>query len=181
MLNVERRVFRPAGATDSRFAVDEEMQAVVDYVADSSYASLGSTREGVCVEVAFNDSDTTLIELRPLEPHPRLGAGLTVLTSLPIQGERSQLAKRACELGALQIQSVDGGAATGGWGIRTKHDVPLVTFCRLVPNAIFLPGMALDAVVNEISRALWVDRLLFPGLPKRSAWPIIERRLKLKR
>jgi hypothetical protein len=178
MLNVAREFFIPAGREASRFAVDSDMQQVVDFMRGTPFASLGATPEGVCIEVPFDAAGSALVELRTTERHSWLGHGLVVATSLPLNASESDLDHTAALLQVRQLQTVDGGGQFGAWGVRDNSGRKYVTWSRFVPNALYRPGLALDIAMGEVNRAGWVDRMLFPHLPPRNAWDVLETRYR---
>jgi hypothetical protein len=177
MLGVLEGVYRPRGEGHSQFAVAKEFEAVVQMVRESPFATAGSSADGVCVEVPFDVGGTTLIELSPGQRHPELGSGLAVRTSLPFGGSMDQIAAAVAHLGRLQLATVEGGAYLGAWCIREEGERAYASWMRFVPNADFRPGYVLDIAMGEINRALWADRVFFPELAPRNAWPIMRARV----
>ena len=176
MLGVVGDLFVPAGLEASRFADAREMRLAEDMVRGTPFASVGSSADGLCVEVAFGEHNTTLIQVSSAARHPNLGAGLGVATVLPLDLPEDELIERANYLQLLQSETVEGGGQFGAWAVRRHISRPCVAYCRFVPNAMFGAGVIQDVVLHEISRALWVDGLCFPDLPPRNAWEIMGRR-----
>lgn len=178
MLFVAQKLFLPAGEQPSAFAIEEELEKVERWVKNSPLACMGASAETVCVEVPFGEENTTLIAIRTDEPHPWLGAGLTIRTTLPPQGSAEELARVADRLQQLQVQTVEGGGGFGAWSVRDRFDEPHVTWVRFVPNYVHRADRVLDVAMGEINRALWVDQLFHPGMPVRNAWEIMVKRLE---
>jgi hypothetical protein len=176
MLNVVRDVFAPAGQEASRFEDAAEMERAAALLNETPFASLGTTAKGLCIEVPFGERNTTLIEIASDALHPSIGSGLAVATLLPYDHSEDELVAVAAELQAAQSETIEGGGQFGGWALRTHRGRQCVAYCRFVPNAMFRPGVVADAVLHEVSRALWVDERAFPGLPARDAWTIMASR-----
>jgi hypothetical protein len=176
MLDVVRQVFIPQGSEVSRFINIDEMKRVEALFHGTACASLGAWAEGVTVEVACGPDMTTLIELRADVPHPWLGSGLAVRTTLPLPVPSDEIDRFIARLQELQLATNDGGGQCGAWYVGHHRQVPYPTWTRFIPNALFRPRLAADVTMSEVVRALWVDRLFYPGLPLRSAWPIMRAR-----
>jgi hypothetical protein len=179
MMTVVEQVYGPRGEGTSQFADAAEFDAVVQMVGKTPFASLGSDGNGVCIEVAFGDGSTSLIEFSTAQRHPVLGSGLAVRTSLPLAIDREQTEALAAHLGRLQLGTVEGGAYLGAWCVREQADRIFVSWMRFVPNANFRRGYVRDLAMGEINRALWADRLFHPELPPRNAWPTVLGRMQV--
>jgi hypothetical protein len=176
MLAVAERLYRPAGTSSSRFAVAAEMVAVADLCTGTGLASLGGDFDGVCVEVPFGEGGTTLVHLETTQKHAWLGTGLHIATWLPLLGDETTHSRRVHALQGAQMQTFLGGGQLGAWSRRTRNGTPHTVWNRFIPNHSFRPQLALDAAMGEINRALWVDELLFPDLPRRDAWRVLVQR-----
>jgi hypothetical protein len=176
MMAAVRDVFLPAGSKPSAFADPREMAAVASLCDESPFATMGSGIDGVCIEVPFGESDSTLITLKPQALHRWLGSGLLVTTSLRPTDSREKMALTSQLLQHNQITTLEGGGRLGGWGVRELAGTPYVTWSRFVPNLLFSQGHSADIALAEINRALWVDKLLFPHLPMREAWSVMRRK-----
>lgn len=176
MLGAPEHLVIPAGQMPSKFSCAEETMAVAEFVRDSACATFGGSDDGICVEVPFGPGDTTLVELLPGQAHPWLGNGLSVRTTSRVSGDLGTVCGYAASTARLQMGTVKAGAQVGAWAARMIGDRPCLAWFRFVPNFMYRHGLTLDVAVNEINRALWLDRLFFPDLPPRDAWQAIAQR-----
>jgi hypothetical protein len=181
MLAAVNDLFGPTGRQPSPYSNPDEMRAVNELCRDTPHASLEAHADGVCVEVAFGEELTTLIELRADVGHPWLGTGLAIRTTIPVTLPDAQLAVVAARLQTLQFETVDGGGQLGAWSVGRHREAPYITWTRFLPSLNFRRGAAQQAAMSEIVRALWADRLLCPGLPPRSAWSVLQARVEAAR
>jgi hypothetical protein len=178
MLKVAEDAFIPRGGGPSEFRSLTELKTVADYYAGSPFATLGASPEGICVEVPFGEAGTSLVRLSPTIVHPWLGSGLTVDTFLPGVDDRDKMMTFANIVQWRQLQTVEGGDRLGAWTLKEINGNVNLVWTRFVPNALFQPGVVLDVAFGDVARAIWVDKLLYPSLPARNAWDMLEARTK---
>ncbi|OLE11691.1 MAG: hypothetical protein AUG89_09265 [Acidobacteria bacterium 13_1_20CM_4_56_7] len=94
-----------------------------------------------------------------------------------VSADEDEAARLANRLNLLQFDRGTVVPAFGAWCLYTGDGRPSVGHAFFVPNAHFRPYRALDAAMGAIERALWVDRVLYPGLPPRSSLPVVGKRL----
>lgn len=179
MLNILRQMYLPAGATPSTFADGSEFEQVYQHVVNTPFFSAGGDSGGITIEVEFGNDDTTLIRLKTDEPHPHLGNGLGVFLNFRLNGDESLMAGLANQLNQLQFAPKEVVPAFGAWCLSTFSDHATLGHAFFAPNLHFRPGVALDCAMAAIQQALWVDQLLFPNLPQRSAVSVVSKRLGL--
>ncbi|SRR6266566_1545823 len=177
MLNVLHATYLPAGGETSRFANAPEIDKVYQLVYKSAFFSAGGSADGIVIEVPFGPEDTSLIELSTVVQHPNFGTGLGVFVRLRTSLDEADGAKLANQLNVLQFEGGKVGAALGAWCLYTGNSQSSVGHALFIPNAHFQPDVALDAAMGAIERALWVDSVLYPGLPVRSSLPIVGKRM----
>lgn len=162
--------------TTSRFTGLAEYQAIAAKSRNSDIATLGATAHGIALEVPFGD-DTTLILVKADEPHPLLGPGLGVFTSLPIpHSDAEQVAKVVASLNNLEHNGVAVVPHVGAWGKREVGRLRVAAYSTFLPNAFFLPGIVADQVAIAALRARWA-RSLFPSGRDVNAWRTLYNRM----
>lgn len=177
MLNVLHDHYRPAGLEPSRFASMEEIRTIEEEVRGGPFFSAGGDAGGIAIEVPFGEDETTLIQIVAEEPHPYLGSGLGIFTSVRVYGTIQEIGLHAMSLNLRQLRHHELPPGLGAWCAKTRGEKVHLAHAQFIPNAAFRPGLALDAAILAISRALWVDGLFFPGAGDRSAVEILSRQL----
>lgn len=180
LLNVVEQLYAPAGAEPSRFADSSELQAVEDMVRATGGigVTLGPFADGISIEVAFGAADTTLIDMVSNVVHPMLGHGLSVLTTTRMVDSYAEACRITNRLNVLQFAPGSVMSALGAWFVRTIGEDHHIAHVRFVPNLYFTPGFAVTCGAEAIDHAIWVDRLMHPDLPERSALGVVNARLR---
>ena len=186
MLNVVAAFYRPAGALPSSFADGAAIEQVHQLVRKTHFFTAGGSADGITIEVALGNDDTTLIELTTDASQPHLGTGLGVFLRLRLNADEAQVARLANELNLLQLAAGAVVPAVGAWCLYTLDGRPSLGHAFFVPNAHVqghvaadVHALVLDGAMTAIEQALWVDSVLHPNLPPRSSLPIVEKRLGL--
>lgn len=178
MLTVVERHYAPLGAEPNRFAVESEFKAIEAAFENSLAFSMGGDANGISLEVAFGEDDTTLIELSTTVDHPALGAGLGVFTTVRWDGTPEEVGAMANRLNVQLAEPFEVEAALGAWCIRDIGDQSFLAHGRFVPNADLPFSLLMNSALSAVSGAMWVDRLFFPGLEVRRAAEIVWRRMQ---
>jgi hypothetical protein len=173
LLSTIERDIAPVGELPSRFANAEEITAVHELVRDTLDFSAGGDESGICIEVAFGESETVLIQLTTDEPHPFLGNGLGVFTTLPLPHTLTETAALVAQLNQRQFAEGEVVPAVGAWCVRPARNGFCPAHARFVPNLLFRPGLAAACAMSAINQAIWADQIAFPGLGRRSALPAL--------
>lgn len=185
MLNVVAALYRPAGARPSSFADSAAIEQVHQLVFNTHFFSAGGSADGIAIEVAFGNDDTTLIVLKTDASHPHLGNGLSVFLKLRLNADEAQAARLANQLNLQQFAAGAIVPAVGAWCLYTFDGRPSLGHALFVPNAHVqgsvpnVHALVLDGAMAAIEQALWVDSVLHPNLPPRSAVPTVGKRLGL--
>ena len=186
MLNVVAAVYLPAGAGPSLFVDSAAIEHVHQLVRSTDFFSAGGSADGIAIEVALGDHDTTLIELKTDASHPHLGNGLGVFLKVRLNADEAEAARLANELNLLQFAAGAVVPAVGAWCLHTLDGRPSLGHAFFVPNAHVqghvapdVRALLLDGAMAAIEQALWVDSVLHPNLSPRSSLPIVGKRLGL--
>lgn len=180
LLNVVEELYTPAGVEPSKFADTRELQAVEDMVRTTGGigVTLGHFAVGISIEVAFGQADTTLIDMLTDVVHPVLGNGLSILTTTRMVKSYPEACRITNRLNVIQFAPGNAMSALGAWFVRTIREDHYVAHVRFVPNLCFKPGCSVNCGAEAIDQAIWVDRLMHPELPERSALPVVNGRLR---
>jgi hypothetical protein len=179
VLNVLEAHYAPKRTETSPFRASKEMKAVHDTVRDTLDFSAGSSPEGIAIEVAFGESETTLIELKTDQSHPVVGNGLAVFMTTRVAGDLAQCCHLANRMNQLQFAPGESVPALGAWTVRTIGEQHNLARARFVANANHAPGKAVDCAQSAIGQALWADKLFHPGMQRRSSLPAIAKALRI--
>ena len=176
MLEVIHFYFLTYGEGDNHFASKFEFETIVEQTERINAVSFGASETGVCIEVPFGDS-TALITLIASERNPRIGQGLGVFLQLPIFTTFDECAWLAAWLNRREAAGEFLSPFTGAWSVKKAGDSCTVARCSFIPNALHLPGLALDAACGAIRKLRQVNALFNPGVPEPRAWDVIARRM----
>lgn len=186
LLDVVAALYRPAGAGPSLFADSAAIEQVDQLVRNTHFVSAGGSADGITIEVAFGNDDTTLIALKTDASHPHMGNGLGVFLKLRLSADEAQAARLANQLNIQQFAAGAVVPAVGAWCLYTLDGRPSLGHAFFVPNAHVqghvapdVHALVLDGAMAAIEQALWVDSVLHPNLSPRSALPIVGKRLGL--
>ena len=178
MLNVLEEHYIPPGAEASHFGTEAEMTSVYGMVRDTYDFSAGASADGIAIEVAFGEDETTLIELKTKEPHPLVGHGLGVFMTVRVAPDLPKCCHLANKVNRRQFTPGETIAALGAWTVRTVGEQHYLARSRFIPNVNYAPGRAVDCAQSAIGQAIWVDQLFHPNLTRRSSLPNIAKRLR---
>ena len=165
----------------SVFAELEEMQSVYEFAkaTNGGAFSASASPEGVCVEVPFGADDTALIEVITTSPHPSLGNGLLVLSSVRGAGTLVEALSSADHLNEVAFAPRSVFPLLGAWSAWEVSDtVWSLAFSTFVPNLMATRGVALDAASSAVFRLAQLDRLWYPDLGLRNVLEIMSRRIR---
>lgn len=157
MLNVVEAIFKPAGMEPSRFRSNEDFKAVETSLEDTRFYTMGSSEEGIAIEVPFGTNDTSLIRLHADQIHPELGSGLLATLQIrpPAGASNRSVAGLAADMN-WQECSAESMHQYGAWHARNE----LLTHAHFLPNAEFRQGITFLAAQGQIQRAIWADLIL---------------------
>jgi hypothetical protein len=161
LLWVGRNVYMPLGEEPSRFAVEQDFEDILDMLVGTPFYSVGSSAEGVAIEVPVGTGDTALIHLQTDPAHPHLGNGLLTTLKLRIPGEvQAGAAELASTLNTMEANGRLLSANFGAWCLESTGGHDLLAHARFTPNAHYRPGMVTDIAVASVNRAIWVAEVL---------------------
>ena len=172
-------VFGARGEEPSRYANAFEFETIAEIAERGNTATLGSSKDGICIEVPFGDG-TSLITLSSNWLHPRIGAGLRVTVELPPASTAEDIGRMAGALNRAEARGEYPYQSFGGWGA-IHHENPSNIYLGhslFLPNAIHTHGAALDAFYGAVHRARWANRILNPNHEEGNAWDIMLARAK---
>lgn len=181
MLGVLERHFAPLSEGASSFAVEAEIEAIHTEFRDSPVFTEGGSSTGIALEVAFGEDETTLVQLVTSEKHPIVGAGLGVFTTVRWIGTPEECGELANTLNLRHHYPFEVVPGFGAWCSRYIGEICHLAHSRFIPDADFLPMRALDSSWTAINQARWLDSMVYPGLPERSAAGIVVLRSQMER
>jgi hypothetical protein len=157
MLNIVEELFRPRGQGRSAFLSSEEFSSIESWVRNTPCFSAGGSEEGIAIEVPFGADDTSMVHLHADQVHPTLGTGLLVTLKLRLGDpqQRLSVARVAADMNWRECEHPS-QHQYGAW--HAKDD--LLAHAYFLPNAMFAPGVALDAAIGAVNRAAWADLVL---------------------
>lgn len=172
-------VFGARGEEPSKYANAFEFETIAEIAEKGNTATLGSSKEGICIEVPFGD-DTSLITFRSDWLHPRIGSGLRVTVELPPSYSTDEIGRMAGALNRAEAGGEYPYQSFGGWGaIRHRQTGgSYLGHTFFLPNAIHTNGATLDAFYGAVNRARWANRTLNPNHEEGNAWEIMLARTK---
>lgn len=94
-----------------------------------------------------------VVTVRTDEPHPRLGNGLHITLTIPMQLTAEGIGYLALELNTMERTTYKRCHMLGSW---CEHD-GMLAFRTFIPNALYEPRLLHDMIVNFATRALWAD------------------------
>lgn len=173
-------MYQSHGQEPSRFSDADQYEAAMEAIRATNglAVTLGGSPELLCVEVAFGEDDTTLIEVFTDTPHPVWGAGVLVRTTVRMQDTLANAAAAANHLN-FTLPMIPGEVpCLGAWTSRELGGAHYLAHRRFIPN--FDAGCSsLPNALNEaIARAVWIDGHLHPGAKPREASDIVLRRIE---
>lgn len=179
MLGVIEDVFAADGHQPSRYADEFEMDAIAESTRRSTKAaSLGADANGLSIEVSFGQG-TSLTSIRANEPHRRLGQGLTVRLNLPMVVEDEEANRLVALLNLHESLGSSEATHVGAW---CWDEWPVtgrgVAYQLFLPNRLYQQGIAQDAALSSVKRALWADRVLNGEASKANVWQTLADRFR---
>lgn len=93
------------------------------------------------------------VQIRTDEPHPKVGNGLHLTLTIPMEISMEGIGHLVLELNALERDEYKRCHTLGSW---CEHDGKLA-YRTFVPNCLYDHRMLHDLVVNFSTRALWAD------------------------
>jgi hypothetical protein len=158
MLNAERGLFRPAGQDASRWRGTGEFETIAQRWGRNDAAFAIGDPTGLTMETPFGETSAVL-QLLTDSPHPRLGNGLLSLAKLPVSFDDPE---QAYNLAAVlnfreaiewtECQSL----LVGAWSVDGEGSAARLAYGAFTPNALYQPGIAENAALQELTRLRWV-------------------------
>jgi hypothetical protein len=174
-------LFAPVGKQPSRWRPAEFQETVERFMRQPPALLANSGGAGFTVEFPYGDQ-SSLCQAMADQPHPRLGNGLFLLQSFPVDGKSDlEGARLALSLNRSELAERPFGYGFGSYAYRknTLH------FTSFVPNAAYRPGLLPNIYFScalrarEMSRRLagadWTDASYSP---RRSAFGQLMDRLR---
>lgn len=144
----------------SRFA-GTELEGLGRFLFEGPSVLATSDRDGLNAEFPF-DGTTSLFSIETRELHPRLGAGVRLVLTLPQVALDQDAERQALELNGLEMRDLTRAHLLGGWCL-TPDEEPLLAFHSFVPNVAFRPGVLTNLALSMAVRASWIAQQVGTG------------------
>jgi len=164
MLNVVNDLYQPWGQEPSRFTSEDVFKLAEEWVESTPFLfTAGASDSGIAIEVATGSEDTALIQLHSDQTHPTLGSGLlvTIQVRLPESLGSDPLAFSS-HLNRLECYEKTNSHQYGAWCSKDGFLAHSYFLPNDKVNEVTRSGIARDAAMGAVNRAVWVASIIDP-------------------
>lgn len=152
MLEFADQVYAPLGREPNRWVGTDEFASLAEGWNRSEFCHAVASEHGLSLETSFGN-ETALIELWTDQSSLQLGNGLLTTLQLPYVADSKAIAEECAGLNFVETLWTD-IPQFGGWCPHTAGDgQERPSFAVFIPNALYGPGIASQAVYWMLQRA----------------------------
>lgn len=172
MLEVAAQLYAPAGSEPSRWSGTDEFVALAEGWNRSEFCYATASEHDLTLETSFGDR-AALIKLWTDQSSLQLGNGLLTTLGIPHFADPKAIAEECAALNFVETLWTD-VPQFGGWHPQSVGDgQECLGFAVFIPNALYGPGIASQAVYWMLQRARKLRQERWPDIPDKPMREII--------
>jgi hypothetical protein len=165
-----------AGREQSRWQGIDEFDRFAGQFGNGELCLGSGDPGGLTLETPIGSS-SALIRLRTDIRHPVLGSGLLSTIEFPFEEDAASIVEDCLRLNFLESLEWSNVPQCGSWQPREAgHGRFRAAHAMFLPNALFSPGLAINAASWQLSRARWAKERLYPDLQDLTMLEVLQRR-----